>query len=120
MKKSFGRWRYREHFVYMEALRAGLNQKDMFKYLESELPSRSSTQIRAHHQKMVYKFEGVDNILRAYSDRGHAAELMKMSDILDLALGITNRVSESITNVLSAPTYYKKKNWFLVNIVYFG
>lgn len=94
----------------MEALRAGLNQKDMFKFLENELPCRSSTQIRAHHQKMVYKFEGVDNILRAYADREKAVDLLKMSDILDMALGVTNKVSESLMNVLSAPTYYKKKN----------
>jgi hypothetical protein len=37
------------------------------------------TQIRAHHQKMMNKFGGVENILKVYSSQKKASELYKIS-----------------------------------------
>ena len=63
----------------MEALREGLSHKELLRLLSNKLAGRTMTQIRAHHQKMMNKFGGVENILKVYPSQKKASELFKIS-----------------------------------------
>jgi hypothetical protein len=80
-------------------VRKNLNHKDLIKALEHELPGRTVSQIRAHHQKMLYKFKGVGNLIRAYPDSTKNCELIEICNILDLALDKVQKIRGSLEEV---------------------
>lgn len=58
-----GRWSIYESQRYIETLRMNNLPKYLVRELRMELPNRSESQIRAHHQKMLKKYGSINNIL---------------------------------------------------------
>lgn len=58
-----GRWNYLEHCVYLEAVMLKLPQKEMIREIRKFLPNRTGSQIRAHHQKMITRYQGHPHLL---------------------------------------------------------
>jgi hypothetical protein len=62
-KKEQGRWTLDEARIYLEVLKAEKKTKQIIKELKIKLPNRIESQIRAHHQKMIKKYDTTERIV---------------------------------------------------------
>ena len=81
-----GRWKCKEHFIYLDVIRHKKEQKEIIQELSKRLTERSLTQIRAHHQKMLNKFDSIENILSFYPDVERNRDYEAMTQLLEEAM----------------------------------
>ena len=61
-----GRWKVDEHFNYIQAIKDNQNLEEVVYALRQTVPMRTACQVKAHHQKMINKYGGWQQIRDGY------------------------------------------------------
>ena len=92
-----GRWTPDEHKAYVEVIRMRLNKKELQRRLVEQITTRTDSQIRAHHQKMLKKYRTLEEIERTdmVDIPGMKEIVPKLDRVINLLRSLTEGSLES-------------------------